>query len=87
MALYKIDYTYTDRKVQEMQAKTQQLTAEERFFLCDLGYFNDTIRGYLIQAMTNADFSKEDITKALGGLCWAFDDVSASEAAEKWRKW
>lgn len=77
----------TVRKVQEMQAKIQQLTEEERFFLCDSGYFNDTIRGYLIQAMKNADFSKEDIDKALGGLRWAFDDISASEAAEKWRKW
>lgn len=62
------------------------LTAEQRAFLMDGGWYNDAIRGYLISAMKNAEFSKEDIAKALNGLRWAFDEANSEEAAEVWRK-
>lgn len=62
------------------------LTADQRAFLMDGGWYNDAIRGYLISAMKNAEFSKEEIAKALNGLRWAFDETTSEEAAEVWRK-
>lgn len=64
-----------------MEKKAFALTNEERMHICDMGFYNDTIRGYLIQAMKNAGFTKEEIVRALYGLKWAFDDTTAAEAA------
>lgn len=70
------------KKESSMQRKAQSLTEEERFFLCDAGYYNDTIRGYLILAMQEAEFTEADIQKALSGLHWVMDSTSAQEAAQ-----
>ena len=69
-------------KIQAMQKKVSTLTEEERLHICDMGFYNNVIKGYLIEAMRNADFSKEDIMKALDGLKWAFDETTAAEAIE-----
>ena len=83
----------TPEEIKAAQEQFKQLsgwaggvTAEQRAFLMDGGWYNDAIKGYLIRAMKNAEFSKEDIDKALSGLRWAFDDTTAEEAAEVWRK-
>ena len=72
--------------VKAMMAKAHALTAEERFGICDLGYFNDTIKGYLIEAMKNAKFERADIQKALDGMRWALEENSAEDAAEIYRE-
>lgn len=69
-----------------MDAIAQAMTEAERLHIIDMGFFNESIKGYLIRAMKNAEFSREDIAKALGGLRWAFDEITASEAAEEYRK-
>lgn len=66
-----------------LDKKARQLTDEERYHICDMGYYNDVIRGYLIRAMKNASFPKEDRERALDGLRWALDDMTAAEAAEE----
>ena len=73
-------------QVEAMMAKAQALTAEERFYICDLGYFNDSIKGYLIEAMQNAKFERADIQKALDGMRWALSENSAEDAAEIYRE-
>lgn len=57
-------------------------------YLCimDSGVYNDAIKGSLIEAMRNVDFSREDILKALNGLRWALDEMTASDAFENYRK-
>lgn len=70
------------KKDAELRRKAQSLTEEERFYLCDAGYYNDTIRGYLILAMKEAGFNRADIQKALSGLHWVMDITSAQEAAQ-----
>lgn len=69
-----------------MEEMAQAMTDAERLHIMDMGFYNESIKGYLVRAMKNADFSREDIAKALGGLRWAFDDITASEAAEEYRK-
>ena len=39
-----------------MDEKAFALTNEERMHICDMGFYNDVIRGYLIKAMENAGF-------------------------------
>ena len=71
--------------VQDM-AKVMNLTTEQRFLLCDLGYYNDVIRGYLILAMQDSGFTPDQIEKALGGLERAFSDANAEEAKQAYLK-
>lgn len=66
---------------QKMMAKVLALTHEERMNICDMGFYNDAIKGYLIVAMRYAGFKNEEIKRALRGLTGAFDDKTADEAA------
>lgn len=65
----------------EMEKKIFALSDEERNKICNMGFYNDTIRGYMIYAMKESGFSREDIEKALNGMWRAFDDIDAKEAA------
>ena len=63
-----------------MDEKAFALTEEERMHICDMGFYNDVIRGYLIKAMENADFETKEISRALRGLYHALDDMDATRA-------
>lgn len=71
--------------VQDM-AKVMNMTEAQRLLLCDLGYYNEVIRGYLIRAMELAEFDTKDIERALNGLHDTFDCLSAAEARDVYRK-
>ena len=73
-------------KQQKMMAKAFALTHEERMNIIDMGFYNDTIKGYLIAAMRNADFKNDEIKRALKGLNTAFDDTTADEATAVYKK-
>ena len=73
-------------KHRKMDEKAFSLTEEERMHICDMGFYNDVIRGYLIKAMQNADFEKKDISKALRGLHHAFDEMDAMRAEQLYLK-
>ena len=63
-----------------MDEKAFALAEEERMHICDMGFYNDVIRGYLVKAMQNADFEEKEISRALRGLHHAFDDMDATRA-------
>ena len=69
-----------------MDEKAFALSEEERMHICDMGFYNDVIRGYLIKAMENADFEKKEISRALRGLHHAFDDMDAARAEQLYLK-
>ena len=69
-----------------MDETVYNLTEEERMHICDMGFYNDVIRGYLIKAMENADFEKKEISRALRGLHHAFDDMDATQAEQHYLK-
>lgn len=61
------------RKEDEEKMKWANSLIEEQIdFLCDGGWYNNTIRGYVIAAAREADFSHEQINQLLNGLRWAF---------------
>ena len=69
-----------------MDEKAFALTNEERLHICDMGFYNDVIRGYLIKAMENAKFENKEISRALRGLHHAFDDMDAERAEQLYLK-
>ena len=73
-------------KVRRMDEKAYALLDEERKHICDMGFYNDVIRGYLIKAMENVGFEEKDISRALRGLYHAFDDMDAERAEQHYLK-
>ena len=65
-----------------LEAKIMSMTPEERLTVCDMGYLNDSIRGYMILAMRDAGCSEKEICKAAECLHYIFDKVNAAEAAK-----
>lgn len=61
-------------------AWAQSLTESQIDFLCDGGWYNNTIEGYLILAAQEADFTKEQIKALKRGLKSAFDWHSKADA-------
>ena len=70
------------KRHRQMNEKAFALTEEERMHICDMGFYNDVIRGYLVKAMQNADFEDKEISRALRGLHRAFDDMDAERAEQ-----
>ena len=58
----------------------QGLSEKQLNFLCDGGWYNDTIKGYLISAATNAGFSEEQIRELLRGLRYSLDEKTKEDA-------
>ena len=73
-------------KVRRMDEKAYALLDEERKHMCDMGFYNDVIRGYLIKAMENGGFEEKEISRALRGLHHAFDDMDAARAEQHYLK-
>ena len=73
-------------KIRAMEQKAHALTDEERMFICDMGFYNSVIKGYLIEAMSQAELSRDEIIRAIGGLKWALDDMTAAEAVKVYQK-
>lgn len=69
-----------------MEEKAYALLDEERKHICDMGFYNDVIRGYLIKAMENTGFEQKEISRALRGLHHAFDDMDAEQAEKLYLK-
>ena len=65
-----------------LEAKIMSMTPEERLTVCDMGYLNDSIRGYMVLAMRDAGCSEKEICKAAERLHYIFDEVNAAEAAK-----
>ena len=76
----KEDVEQAQREFKENLKWAQSLTKQQINFLCDGGWYNNTIRGYLIIAARNADFTKEQIRDLLGGLRWAFSEHDKEDA-------
>lgn len=65
----------------------QSLTHEQIDFLCDSGWYNNTIEGYLIAAAKEADFSKTQIDNLLHGLKKAFCKKSKADVESILQYW
>lgn len=56
------------------------LTQEQIDFICNGGWYNNAIKGYLIAAAKVADFTNEQTRALLDGLRWALSEKDKAEA-------
>lgn len=59
-----------------------------KMLICDMGYYNDVMKGYMIAGMKKMGFSESEIRKAVLGMRAAMDEKTAEEAekvyTEEW---
>lgn len=72
-------------KERELMAAATAVPKEVRYKLCDMGYYNDAMKGYMIAGMRVMGFSDADIRKAVLGMRKAMDEKTAEEAEEVYR--
>ena len=68
------------KRYSELTAWAESLTEEQLNFLCDNCYYNDTIKGYLIEAGRNAGLDRGTISELLNGLRLALSEKTKAEA-------
>lgn len=65
-----------------------RIPPDVRMMLCDMGYYNDTMKGYMIAGMRKMGFTESEIRKAVLGMRAAMDEKTAEEAekvyTEEW---
>lgn len=64
----------------ELMSWAMSLSKEQIAYLCDGGWYNNTIKGYLISAAKKADFSKEQIELLLNGVRFALSELDKNDA-------
>lgn len=72
----------------ELIQAASSVPEEIRYALCDMGYYNDAMKGYLIAGMRRMGFTDSEIRKAILGMRVAIDEKTAKEAervyTEEW---
>ena len=82
-----MEEAFTEEEIEQIKANyvknmkwAYSLSVEQKNFLMDGGWYNDAMRGYIIAAAQNADFSHEEIKRLLNGLRCALSDKNKEEA-------
>ena len=79
-----------EKEVAEKEIRIYEFLAtcdlDDKCIMVDSSAFNDIIRGYLQLALTNAELDENSQKKALEQLRWIFDECSAKEVLEKYKK-
>jgi Holliday junction resolvasome RuvABC DNA-binding subunit len=53
----------------------------------DSNRFNKTMKGYIIRALTDLEYSQEEIQKVLQSLSWATSEMTLEDALEEYEKY
>lgn len=69
----------------ELMAAAVAVPKEVRYKLCDMGYYNDAMKGYLIAGMRLQGFSESEIRRAVLGMRNAQEEKTAEEAEKVYR--
>lgn len=64
----------------ELMSLALSIPEEVRYKLCDMGYYNDAMKGYLIAGMRRMGFTEVEIRRAVLGMRSAHDELTAEEA-------
>lgn len=67
-------------KERELMAAAASVPKDVRTKLCDMGYYNDAMKGYMIAGMRRMGFSESEIRKAVLGMRAAMDELTVEEA-------
>lgn len=68
------------RKYNELLAWAQSLTREQIAFLCDGGWYNNTMKGYAIRAAREMELNEDQTRELLRCFSYAFDMMDKEEA-------
>jgi Holliday junction resolvasome RuvABC DNA-binding subunit len=55
--------------------------------MIDSNRFNKTMKGYIIRALTDLEYSQEEIQKVLQSLSWATSEMTLEDALEEYEKY
>ena len=75
-----------DSKERLLMAEAIAVPKEVRYKLCDMGYYNDAMKGYVMVAMREAGFDERDVMKVVRHMRTALDEKTAEEAEEVYRE-
>lgn len=64
----------------ELMAAAVAVPEEVKHKICDMGYFNDAMKGYMIAGMRTMGFSESEIRRAVLGMRKAQEEKTAEEA-------
>lgn len=68
------------QEFKELLKWSRTLDSKQIDFLCDSGFYNNAMRGYLIATAKNAGFTKEQTEELLSGLNNALSDLNKADA-------
>lgn len=68
------------KRERALMSEASSVSAEVRYKLCNMGYYNDAMKGCLIAGMRSAGFTEAEIRKAVLGMRRAHDELTAEEA-------
>lgn len=71
-------------KQQGLLKWAQSLTDDQVNYLCDGGWYNDAMKGYIIASGKNAGFDREQIQALLNDLRLALSDLNRKDAERKY---
>lgn len=63
-----------------IMAVASSIPKDVRYKLCDMGYYNDAMKGYMIAGMRRMGFEESEIRKAVLGMRATHDELTAEEA-------
>ena len=66
---------------------SNEFAQHRAYTLTDMGYLNDSIKGYLIEVLRKTSHFPGEIEEALGVLPHVLDTISAEDAAEIAKNW
>lgn len=72
-------------KERELMSEAASVPKEVRYKLCDMGYYNDAMKGYMIAGMRKMGFTESEIRRAVLGMRAAHDELTVEEAEEVYR--
>ena len=73
-------------KERELMSQAVRVPKDVKMKICDMGYYNDVMKGYLIAGMRIAGFTESEIGKAVRGMRTAMDEKTAEEAERVYRE-
>lgn len=74
------------KREQELMSQAAGVPKDVRYKLCDMGYYNDAMKGYMIAGMRKKGFPETEIRKAVLGMRAAHDELTAEEAERVYRE-
>lgn len=73
------------KRERELMAMAAGVPKDVRYKLCDMGYYNDAMKGYMIAGMRKMGFGESEIRKAVLGMREAMGEKTAEEAERVYR--